>query len=284
MEKRFYTVYQITNLVNQKTYIGCHQTNDLNDNYYGSGKLIRQAIKKHSLKNFKKEFLFIFNNKQEMLDKEAELVNEEFLQRKDVYNILPGGGSNTSGFVSVKDKENNTFLVRVDDPRYLNGELTHVSKGKIVCKDKNGNYKAVYVNSDEYQSGKFTNNFKGKTAVKDNDGNTFLVNKNELSKFDHVTKNTVSVKDKDGNTFKVDINDKRFQNGELVGVTKGNKLSSEHKKKIGLANSKHQKGKNNSQHGTCWIYNFDLKQNKKIKKNTINHYLKQGWLKGRKTF
>ena len=38
-------------------------------------------------------------------------------------------------------------------------------------------------------------------------------------------------------------------------------------------------GENNSQYGTCWI--FKNKENKKIKKQELKTYLKNGWVKGR---
>lgn len=40
-------LYKITNLINNKEYIGIHSSNSLSDNYYGSGTLIRNAIKKY---------------------------------------------------------------------------------------------------------------------------------------------------------------------------------------------------------------------------------------------
>jgi len=43
--KKHYLVYQITNLINYKIYIGVHQTYDINDCYMGSGKLIKTEQK-----------------------------------------------------------------------------------------------------------------------------------------------------------------------------------------------------------------------------------------------
>ena len=57
--KRFQVIYLITNLINNKIYIGKHITDDLNDNYFGSGTVIKQAIKKYGLENFTKTYLLV---------------------------------------------------------------------------------------------------------------------------------------------------------------------------------------------------------------------------------
>lgn len=45
---KFYTVYKITNIINNNIYVGCHATENINDNYYGSGTNIKKAIKKYN--------------------------------------------------------------------------------------------------------------------------------------------------------------------------------------------------------------------------------------------
>lgn len=87
----FYTIYKITNSVNGKIYIGKHQTKDLEDGYMGSGKRLKNAIKRHGIDAFEKEILFLFDNESDMNAKEAELVTEKFCMRKDTYNLCPGG-------------------------------------------------------------------------------------------------------------------------------------------------------------------------------------------------
>jgi len=83
----YYTIYKTTNLINGKYYIGKHQTKDLNDGYFGSGHLIKRAIDKYGIENFTKEILFVFDNEQEMNDKEKELV----VVSEETYNLCPGG-------------------------------------------------------------------------------------------------------------------------------------------------------------------------------------------------
>ena len=87
----FYTIYKITNMVNGKIYIGCHKTKDLDDEYMGSGNLLKRAIKKHGLDNFKKEILEVFDSAKGMFECESLLVNKEFVKDSNTYNIKEGG-------------------------------------------------------------------------------------------------------------------------------------------------------------------------------------------------
>ena len=83
----YYTIYKITNTINGKYYIGKHQTKNLEDGYMGSGRLIKAAIKKYGVENFIKEILHVFDNEQEMNQKEKELV----VLSEMSYNLCEGG-------------------------------------------------------------------------------------------------------------------------------------------------------------------------------------------------
>lgn len=104
-----YIVYKTTNKINNKIYIGVHRTNvDVEDNYIGCGLYnfvkptfkfkrykFHKAVKKYGASNFIRETLFEYEDtesgKLAAYKKEAELVNKDFLKRKDVYNMVLGG-------------------------------------------------------------------------------------------------------------------------------------------------------------------------------------------------
>lgn len=95
-KKKYYLIYQITNKLNGKIYIGKHITYNINDGYMGSGKYIRKAINQEGIENFEKTILFECNSEEEMNQKEVEIVNEDFIARDDVYNVIPGGSGGWS--------------------------------------------------------------------------------------------------------------------------------------------------------------------------------------------
>ena len=88
---KHYTIYQITNTVNGKIYVGCHKTSDLNDGYMGSGVMIKKAFNKYGKENFVKEYLHIFGNTEDMLEMESTIVNKEFVDNSNTYNLVEGG-------------------------------------------------------------------------------------------------------------------------------------------------------------------------------------------------
>jgi hypothetical protein len=53
--------------------------------------LIRKALDKYSKESFEREVLFEYDNENDAKTKEREIVNEEFLKRKDIYNLALGG-------------------------------------------------------------------------------------------------------------------------------------------------------------------------------------------------
>lgn len=89
--KKHYLIYQIINNVNGKIYIGKHETYNVDDDYFGSGKLIQAAIEKYGLENFTKTLLIDLQNAEEMNLLEKLVVTPEFCTREDVYNINIGG-------------------------------------------------------------------------------------------------------------------------------------------------------------------------------------------------
>lgn len=88
----YYLLYEITNLVNGKTYIGQHITKNVNDSYMGSGKAIVRAIKKYGRENFKKEILLYAKNEVALNFFERSLVTPEFIELDTNYNLKEGGG------------------------------------------------------------------------------------------------------------------------------------------------------------------------------------------------
>ena len=94
---KYYTIYQTTNLLNKKQYIGYHKTNSFSSyktkNYLGSSRTLQKDVKQLGRENFIREFLFIFDNENDMLNKEHELVNKSIWKNDMYYNKTPGGGN-----------------------------------------------------------------------------------------------------------------------------------------------------------------------------------------------
>jgi len=90
-------VYIITNKVNGKQYVGDHSTNDLDDQYMGSGILLKKAYNKYNKKIFNKKILEQFNSKEDAFFAQEKWINEYNTLVPNGYNISPKGGNGISG-------------------------------------------------------------------------------------------------------------------------------------------------------------------------------------------
>lgn len=83
-------IYKVINTINNRYYIGVHQTSDPYDSYYGSGPVIKSAIEKYGKENFIKEILFETADRDEAYSKEYELVVTIYDDPLS-YNMKSGG-------------------------------------------------------------------------------------------------------------------------------------------------------------------------------------------------
>lgn len=243
----YHYVYRLDHIETGEFYIGSRSSkyHPTMDKYMGSmivwkpdkSKLIKTIIKND------------FDNRENATIYEAKLIDENIDNSLNRNYYIPNKGFHTVGLTTVKDLSGNTFNVSINDPRYLSGELVGVCSEKAIVFDENGNSISISINDPRYLSGELKS----------------------------IRCNYITVKDIDHNYFDVLINDPKYLSGEYTPIWTGKKHSIETKNKIGIKNSKNQKGEKNSQFGTSWVTNGV--ENKKIK--NVDQ-IPDGWVKGRK--
>lgn len=166
-----YTVYKTTNNINNKVYIGVHKTDDVNDNYIGSGNLIKRAIKKYGTEAFTKEILFIFDTASEAFAVEKSLV----VISKDTYNLKEGGhggfdfvnknnkfqGRDHMVMMSKRDK-----ILMNSDSEYRNNKLLKVSKSMKAKLEANPELKMQYIKHRSFKGRQHSALSKSKISEK----------------------------------------------------------------------------------------------------------------------
>ena len=276
-EKKFHYFYKITNNINNHFYYGVHNTNNLNDNYMGSGTRLHRAYKKYGIKNFTKEILKYFDTAKEAFEYEKKIVNEDLKRNPNCYNIQGGGESfDTTGLIAVRDKDGNHYEVFTNDPRYLNGELYHMTKGHFTAKDKDGNRYYITKDDPRWISGELVGLTKGipfSDEYKENMKKAIAgKHKNHLHRYVCNENGPILIKCEDQEKYL----QMGYQLGKRFYKVKVQSISDAHKK------LKYQAGEKNSQYGTCWIHNNE--KSIKIKKSQLEEYISNGWIKGRLSF
>ena len=148
MQKKFHYTYITTNLINKKQYVGDHSTNNINDNYLGSGNIFTKAIKKYGKENFERKILEQFNTKEEAFNAQEKYIQKHHTLIPNGYNISPKGGHNVKGCISestkekisvankgritwMKDKKHSKYSKELNRQKHINIKLSKETKNKI---------------------------------------------------------------------------------------------------------------------------------------------------------
>ena len=127
-------VYRITNLLNNKYYIGVHsilkssKQSPINDGYYGSGILIKKDIKLLGKENFKKEIIKTFSTREEASLEEEKLVTMKEVRDPNCYNLMVGG-INTKGnfnYIYVYLKDCLSKIIKITKEEYYKNKDLYV--------------------------------------------------------------------------------------------------------------------------------------------------------------
>lgn len=289
-------IYITTNLINGKVYIGKDKHN--NKKYLGSGLLLKAAIKKYGISNFKKEILEFCDSIESLNEKEKFWIKQYQSFNKEIgYNLTLGGDGGLT-VLDPNEREKIYKKIKSDNSLLTEEELSikygknkgkkigpHSEETKIKIGDKNrgennGMFGEVPWNkggncyTDE-QIKKFSESHLGQVPWNKGIPATEESKKNQSikmtgRKMTQETKNKISDSLKNSEKKKIsDINKKG-----LPGPNKDIKLSQEIKNKI----SNSLRGKPNNTKGTKWIYDPVNEKYKRVSDEIIEEYIIGGWI------
>lgn len=90
-QKKYHYIYKTTCKITGKFYVGMHSTDDLDDGYLGSGKILGYSRKKYGDENHVREILEMLPSREALKAREKEVVNEELLANPLNINLKYGG-------------------------------------------------------------------------------------------------------------------------------------------------------------------------------------------------
>ena len=162
-EKQFHYIYKTTCNVTKKYYIGLHSAIKLNDGYLGSGKILRRSVRKYGKDQHILEILCFCQTKNELPNKEAEIVNEILITDPLCMNLRVGccgnsGGHRTSGWkmppMTDSHRKNLTDALQNKKPHTeeTKKQMSDSHKNLIRTDEHKENNRIALLESDKFQT------------------------------------------------------------------------------------------------------------------------------------
>lgn len=131
-------IYKTTNTINGKIYIGKDSKND--PNYYGSGQILKNAIKKYGKCNFTKEIIENCSSPEELDLKEKYWISYFDSTNRDIGYNLTDGGTGGDTFTHNPNKETIRETLRKTSSGKKHSELTKTKLSMLRSGKGNGHY------------------------------------------------------------------------------------------------------------------------------------------------
>jgi hypothetical protein len=163
-------IYKITNILNNKIYIGKDTTSDTN--YFGSGLMITRSITKYGIENFTKEVIDETDDYEELSKKEIYWIDKYNSTDRNVgYNISKGGDGgdvfkNHPDIELIKEKisKNNPKTGKTYEEAF--GEEKSLKYKQKLRKNLHKNILSLEVKEKQNKKWKeFNNNFKNRCQL-----------------------------------------------------------------------------------------------------------------------
>jgi hypothetical protein len=98
-KRKYHFIYKTTCSITGNYYLGMHSTDNLDDDYLGSGRRLRNSIRKHGEENHVREIIEFCNTREDLAKREAEIVNLNEIAKQKCMNLCLGGWG---GFISIE--------------------------------------------------------------------------------------------------------------------------------------------------------------------------------------
>lgn len=249
----YHILYKVTCLLTNRYYVGMHSTSNLNDRYLGSGKILRRSLKKYGRENHFFEILEYFHSRESLMSREMEVVSKELLADPLSMNLMPGGWGG-GGWTNVNlDPEKKRLsiearmeaqaVLREEDPEWTARAKEHLRR----MLEKAHTPEALSKMRESIAKRGPRTGPQYNTCWVNKDGGIHKIKKEELEAY--------------------------LSQGYSRGLIP--KDPPKHKK----GSTEPYCGPRNSQFGTCWVTREG--QDKKIKKDDLQRYLDEGFIRGR---